>query len=155
MNEDTLSVVSDALSAALTKIKLRALINVALDAGGNWAIDFPALNGFMLNVVQKGECWLAIEGHSEPVHLRPGDCFLLTGGKKFALAKNLALKKRYPVEQLFGDVENGTITCNGGGDFLAVGTIFRFEGLLPSIMFGRLHAASDIEGLSAIGKQRR
>lgn len=148
MNEDTMSVASDALSAALMKIKLRALISVALDAGGNWGIDFPALDGFMLNVVQKGECWLSIEGHHEDVFLRAGDCFLMTGGKRFTLAKNLSAKKRSPVEQLFAEAQNGTLVCNGGGDFFAAGTVFRFEGLLPPVMFGRLPAVIHVAGYS-------
>jgi hypothetical protein len=44
---------SDALSAALRTIKLRALINLTLDASGSWAIDFPGLEGFTFTVVQK------------------------------------------------------------------------------------------------------
>jgi hypothetical protein len=40
------SAVCDPLSTALTTMKLHAFINVALDAGGNWAIDFPAYPGF-------------------------------------------------------------------------------------------------------------
>ena len=66
MIESTPSANLDPLSTALTTIKLRAYLNVALDAGGSWAIDFPAYEGFTLNVVQKGECWLSIAGGSDP-----------------------------------------------------------------------------------------
>lgn len=134
------------LSTALTTMKLRAFINVALDAGGNWAIDFPAFEGFTLNVVQKGECWLYLDSSKDKVRLRAGDCFLLTGGRTFTLATSLLLKKRVRAERLFTDAQGGLATCNGGGDFFVAGTIFRFEGHLPSILFGRLPPVIHIDG---------
>jgi len=138
----------DPLSMALTTIKLKAYIRVALDAGGNWAIDFKAYEGFTLNVVQKGECWLHVGGSRDSIRLRAGDCFLLTGGKPFTLASNLALKKRNLAERLFTDAQDGHATCNGGGDFFVAGTIFRFDGHLPSILFRRLPPVIYIDGSS-------
>ena len=148
MLEDTLSSTSDSLSTAMSKIKLRAFNHVALDAGGDWAIDFPAYDGFTLNVVQKGECWLAIEGQRETIHIRVGDCFLLTGGRVFTLGSDLSLTFRFRAEQLYADANDGRATCQGGGDFLAIGTIFRFEGHLPSLLFGRLPPVIHIDGSS-------
>jgi AraC-like DNA-binding protein len=139
---------TDPLSTALTTMKLRAYINVALDAGGSWAIDFPAYEGFTLNVVQKGECWLQVTGSRDTIRLRAGDCFLLTGGRKFTLASNLQLKKRFLAEQMFTDAQGGLATCNGGGEFLVAGPIFRFEGHLPAVLFSRLPAVIHIDGSS-------
>ena len=93
----------DPLSTALTMMKLHAFINVALDAGGNWAIDFPGYPGFTLNVVQKGECWLRTEDSENPIRLKAGDCFLLTGGKEFTLATDFRPKKRHRAEGMFTD----------------------------------------------------
>ncbi len=146
MIEASPSAILDPLSTALTTIKLRAYLNVALDAGGSWAIDFPAYEGFTLNVVQRGECWLHIAGSSDPIRLRTGDCFLLTGGKEFTLATNLQLRKRFRAEQLFTDAKGGLAVCNGGGDFFVAGPIFRFEGHLPSILFRRLPPVIYIDG---------
>ena len=114
MNEDTFATGNDPLSTALMKIKLRAFLNVALDAGGTWGVDFPALEGFTLNVVRKGECWLAIQGHAERVRLRAGDCFLLTGGKEFTLTNDLSLKKRVGAPQLYAVAKDGTAVVPGG-----------------------------------------
>jgi AraC-like DNA-binding protein len=144
--EDIPSENLDPLSTALTMMKLRAYIHVALDAGGSYAIDFQAYEGFTLNVVQKGECWLVVEASSAPIRLRAGDCFLLTGGKKFTLATNPGLKKRYRAEQLFTDAHSGHAACNGGGDFFVNGTIFRFDGHLPAVLFGRLPPVIHIDG---------
>lgn len=137
---------SDPLSTAMTKMKLRAFVDVALDAGGNWAVGFPAYDGFTLNVVQKGECWLSIAGTKSKVRLRAGDCFLLTGGKDFTLATNPSLKKRFRAEALFSQAQDGVATCNGGGDFFVIGIIFRFQGHLPLLLFDRLPPAIHVDG---------
>jgi len=126
-------------------MKLRTFIGVALDAGSNWAIDFPGYEGFTLTVVQKGECWLAV-GVEEQIHLRSGDCFLLTDGKPFALASDLCPRQRYSAEQLYMHARQGVAVCNGGGHFFAVGIIFRFQGHLPPLLLGRLPPVIQIEG---------
>jgi AraC-like DNA-binding protein len=147
MLEDTSSTLSDPLSSALTRMKIHGLINVALDAAGHWAVDFPPYQGFTLNVVQKGHCLLSMEGQSSDVPLRAGDCFVLTGGRHFTLASDALRRHRLKAEELFTHAQDGFVTCNGGGDFLVAGIIFRFEGLLPALMFGRLppviHVAAD------------
>jgi AraC-like DNA-binding protein len=146
--EAILSADPDPLSTALTTIKLKAYRNVALDAGGSWAVDFPAYEGFTLSVVRQGECWLRIADSSGVIRLKAGDCFLLTGGKRFTLATNLQLKKRFRAEQMFTDSHGGLAKCNGGGDFFVAGPIFRFDGHLPSILFSRLPAIVHIDGSS-------
>ena len=148
MLEATLSADRDPLSTALTTIKLKAYRNVALDAGGSWAIDFPAYEGFTLSVVRKGECWLRIAGSRDKLRLKAGDCFLLTGGKRFTLATNLQHKTRLRAEQIFMNSQGGLASCNGGGDFFAAGPIFRFDGHLPSILFSRLPPVVHIDGSS-------
>ena len=146
MNEDQISRISDPLSTALTKMKLRAFVNVALDAGRNWAVDFPAYEGFTLNVVQNGECWLAIKGGTEKVRLRAGDCFLLTGEREFTLATDLSLEERFRAEVIFPEGKHGAARCNGGGDFYVLGTIFRFQGHLAKVLLKRLPAVIHVDG---------
>jgi AraC-like DNA-binding protein len=148
MVEMIVSSAYDPLSSALMTMKLRALLHPALDAGGSWAVDFPAYDGLTLNVVRKGECWLSIKGHQEVVRLQAGDCFLLTGARPFSLAKSLAVKKRFRAEQLFSDAQRGVAVCQGGGDFFVNGTIFRFDGHLPTLLFRRLPPVIVIDGNS-------
>ncbi len=148
VNENLISNPSDPLSTALNKMKLRAFIDVALDAGGNWAMGFPGYEGFTLNVVQKGECWLLVKGDSGAIRLRAGDCFLLTGGKEFTLASDPTSRNQFRAEQIFSQVEHGIAHCNGGGDFFVLGMIFRFQGHLPSILFDRLPAVIHVDGIS-------
>lgn len=95
VNEDSVLNTNDPLSTALTTIKLRAFISVALDAGGDWAVDFPAYEGLTLNVVQKGEGGLSV-GKRDKVRLRSGDCFLLMRGAPFTLASDSILAAARP-----------------------------------------------------------
>ena len=148
MDEDHVWNTSDPLSTALTTMKLRTLNHVALDAGGNWAVDFPAYEGFTLNVVQKGECWLSFKDTLQRARLRAGNCFLLTGGREFTLATNLTLVKRFRAEEIFSQAEQGIANCNGGGDFFVLGIIFRFQGHLSSVLFDRMPALVHVDGSS-------
>ena len=47
------------------------------DVGGDWSIQFPRHEGIKCYAVVSGQCWLAVEGVPEAVHLKAGDCFLL------------------------------------------------------------------------------
>jgi AraC-like DNA-binding protein len=148
MLENTSAAAHDTLSLSLLKMRVRAFVNVTLDAGGDWAVDFPALDGFSLNVVQRGEGWLSVSGQRAKVRLRVGDCFLLTGGRTFRLARSVAHGRRNPerFEDLVNHARGGVLTCNGGGDFTVAGTLFRFEGHLPHVVFGRLPPVIHIAG---------
>jgi AraC-like DNA-binding protein len=119
-------------------MKLKTLVAGAIDAGGNWGIEVPAFDVLRLNVVLKGNCWLSIESEKKHYQLKTGDCFLLPHAKSFVLQRDLVTKKRFQAEKLIRTGKNGVITCNGGGDFLAVGSAFQLEGHLPKIIFGRL-----------------
>ncbi len=148
MIEDPISRISDPLSTALTKMRLRAVVNVALDAGRDWAVDFPPYEGFTLNLVQNGECWLATQGGRQKIRLRAGDCFLLTGDKEFTLATDLSLIERFRAEELFPEGKPGVAYCNGGGQFYVLGIIFRFQGHLAEILLKRLPAVIHVDGNS-------
>lgn len=54
--------------------------------------------------------------------------------------------KRERAELLFNHAKEGLAVCNGGGQFYVVGIIFRFQGHLPSLLFGRLPAVIHIDG---------
>ncbi|HUB06798.1 MAG TPA: AraC family transcriptional regulator [Myxococcales bacterium] len=130
----------DVLSATLSKMQLRALGTSALDAGGRWAIEFPAVDVLRLHVVVAGECWLAVADEKPSYHVRAGDCFLVPHAKSLVMAADLALEKRLPLRELEWSAQDGVLSlvCNGGGEFYAVGSAFQFEGHFQDIVFGRL-----------------
>ncbi len=131
---------NDVLSATLAKMKLKALTAATLDAGGRWAIEFPAIDILRLQVVLTGECWLAVEGDTATYHLRAGDCVLLPHKKRHVIAADLSVKRRLQAHRLQWKAQDGVVSvvCNGGGDFLSVGSGFQLDGHFQQIVFGRL-----------------
>jgi AraC-like DNA-binding protein len=130
----------DVLSATLSRMKLKALGSSALDAAGRWAVEFPAVDVLRLHVVLAGDCWLAVAGERATYHMRTGDCFLVPHAKSLVMASDLSIKKRVPLHQLKWTAQDGvlSVVCNGGGEFFAVGSSFRFDGHFQNIVLGRL-----------------
>ncbi|OHX17327.1 hypothetical protein BI344_20890 [Chromobacterium sphagni] len=122
----------DPLSEVLSLLKPRSYISGGFDAGGKWAIQFPPHQGIKCYAVVAGQCWLAVEGVADPVRLKAGDCFLLSSGRPFRLASDLALT---PVDAraVFSAAQGGCIaSCNGGGDFFLVGGHFTLTAITPA-----------------------
>ncbi|OHX14771.1 AraC family transcriptional regulator [Chromobacterium sphagni] len=128
----------DPLSEVLSLLKPRSYISGGFDAGGKWAIQFPPHQGIKCYAVVAGQCWLAVEGVADPVRLKAGDCFLLSSGRPFRLASDLALT---PVDAraVFSAAQGGCIaSCNGGGDFFLVGGHFTLDGHHAGILLGEM-----------------
>jgi AraC-like DNA-binding protein len=136
MFDDDLSKNTEPLSQALMKLVLGGISYAALDAGGEWAVEFTDKKEFLLTVIQKGECWLSIDGKDR--RLRAGDCLLFTGGRNFCLSSWLPAKRKLNAYDLFSKAKCGMAMCNDGGDFFAVGMVFEFKGHLPQVLFGQL-----------------
>jgi AraC-like DNA-binding protein len=131
----------DVLSIVLSRLKLHAFATGAFDAGGAWAIEFPAADALMFKVISKGECWLTVEGEEQRVHLKTGDCFLVSEGRSFVMAKDPKARRKVSARTLaHARQENGISLCNGGGDVVSIGTAFRFEGHFSDIIFRSLPA---------------
>ncbi len=135
----------DVLSSALAKLKLKTYVSGVTDVGGKWAVSFPAYEGFKLQVILKGECWIEL-GESKTRHcLRAGDCSLMTRGQAFVMATDLTAKIQTYAEVMEEYAKKGTLTQGGGGDLLLIGVHLQFEGHLPKIMFGDLPPLIHIE----------
>ncbi|KUM27598.1 AraC family transcriptional regulator [Mesorhizobium loti] len=124
----------DPLSDVLSLLKPQSNVSAGFDAGGEWSIEFPRNIGIKCYAVVSGQCWLAVEGVPEPVHLTAGDCFLLPGGRPFRLASDLEVK---PVgaHTIFPPARaGGVVTYNGGGDVFLVGSRFVLSGRHADIL---------------------
>lgn len=128
----------DPLSDVLSLLEPRSYVSASLDAGGDWSIQFPQHEGIKFNAVVAGECWLAVAGVPDTVCLKAGDCFLLLSGRPFRLASDLTLMP-IDADTLFSSArEGGVVSCNGGGDFLLVGSRFALAGDHADILLGVL-----------------
>ncbi len=127
----------DPLSDVLSVLKPRSFFSAGLDAGGDWSLSFPAHEGIKFNAVLRGACWVSVDGYPETQRLEAGDCFLLTRGRPFTLATDLALD---PVDcrTIYDAAQDGIATCNGGGDFFLIGGRFAFAGDHAAMLFRAL-----------------
>lgn len=119
----------DPLSTVLSLLKPINYLSAGLEAGGEWAIQFPdQQKGIKTGAIVSGQCWLSVEGVTDPVFLQTGDCFLLPSGKPFRLATDLALPAA-PARSVFtGGRTGGMTSYNGAGDFLLVSNRFSLAG---------------------------
>lgn len=119
----------DPLSDVLALLKPRNYLSAGFEAGGDWSIQFPnQQEGIKTGALISGECWLSVEGVSDAVQLKSGDCFLLPSGRPFRLASDLALA---PVDagKIFPPARRGGIVVhNGGGDFSLLSNRFALAG---------------------------
>jgi AraC-like DNA-binding protein len=82
----------DPLSEVLALLKPQSLVSGGFMVPGDIAISFPKHQGIKCYAMLAGNCWLAVEGVSEPVLLHAGDCFVLPRGLPFRLATDLSLE---------------------------------------------------------------
>ncbi len=128
----------DPLSDVLSLLKPRSYKCGGFDVGGELAVQFGQHEGIKCYALVSGECWLAVEGIPDAVHLKAGDCFLLPRGFPFRLATDLTVTPT-DVLAFFAMARNGSIvTINGGGDCLIVGGHFVLEGSHAGILLAGL-----------------
>ncbi|GGG95634.1 AraC family transcriptional regulator [Silvibacterium dinghuense] len=118
----------DPLSDVLSLLRPRSYTFGGMDIGKPWSVSFGRHQGIKCYALYSGECWLTVDGISEPTHLVAGDCFLLTHGRPFVLTSDLTLPP-VDVVQYFSRPANGTVrTFHGGGDCFSVGGHFLLDG---------------------------
>jgi AraC-like DNA-binding protein len=128
----------DPLSDVLSLLKIHSYACGGFDVGGELCLKFEKHTGIKCYAVVAGESWLVIEGVTDPVQMKAGDCFVLPHGRPFCLATGLGLP---PVDfrTLRGDAKNGTVVSyNGGGTFSIVGGHFALSADHASILLGAL-----------------
>src|ERR1700733_8214543 len=111
----------DPLSDVLSLLKPRSYVSGGFDLGGELAIQFPKHQGIKCYAMFSGQCWLSVEGVSDPVLITAGDCFLLPRGLPFSLATDLSLT---PVDFniiLSARRSGGSVSSKEGGCYLAGG----------------------------------
>ncbi|MFT4506217.1 AraC family transcriptional regulator [Caballeronia sp. 15711] len=138
----------DPLSEALALLKPQTYVLHALDAGGSWAIRFPAHEGVKLDAVLKGSCWLLSDGESAPYRLVEGDCFLLTSGRSFVLASDPSIPPVNYLDALSYDAQ-GIARCQTGADCFLVAGHFSLAGSGIDRLFEYLPAVVPVSAASS------
>lgn len=138
----------DPLSDVLSLLRPKSAISAGLDAGGDWAIRFPPHEGIKFNAVMRGSCWVQVEGEPKAQRIEAGDCFLLTRGRPFQFATDLALSS-INSPSIYDRAVDGIAICNGGGDFFLIGGRFSFDGDHAALLFDALPAVLHVHDASA------
>jgi len=126
----------DPLSDVLSLLKPCSYWAGGFDAGGDWSVRFPRLEGIKCYAVVSGQCWLSVDGTPGGLLLQAGECFLLK--QSFCLASDLALT---PVDfkTIFSTpLKGGIFSVNGGGDCFIVGGHFALSGNHANLLLGVL-----------------
>jgi AraC-like DNA-binding protein len=82
----------DPLSDVLSLLKPRSVVSGGFTMSRNSAIQWQRHEGIKCYAVVSGQCWLSVEGVTDPVLLTAGDCFLLPPGAPFCLATDRSVK---------------------------------------------------------------
>jgi AraC-like DNA-binding protein len=128
----------DPLSDVLGLMKPNSYGFRGLNAGGKWALAYPATEGLKCYAIHSGICWIALEGEAEAMALHPGDFILLAGRSAFRLfsAPDADVTSAFEFFPSFPAGETGVL--NGGGDCSGVGGFFDFAGLHTELLLGIL-----------------
>ncbi len=144
----------DPLSDVLSLVKIRHYLSGAFDIGGNWSVEFPRFEGVRFYAVVRGECWLSVEGVSEPMRVETGDCLLFPNGRSFQVASDLAIPPVDAFTVFNGTREGSTTTYNGGGETFGVCALFTIDGDHPGVLLELLPPVLHIRETSVKAKLR-
>src|SRR4051794_5607785 len=104
---------SDPLSDVLSLLEIRTARCKRFEAGGRWALRFPATPALKFGAVLAGQCWIVLPGEA-PSGLGAGDTFLLASAPPYVLANDLG---RRPGDGLAAfDQGRAGIARHGGSD---------------------------------------
>lgn len=128
----------DPLSDVLSLLKVQTYWSAGFDFGGDWALASGPYDGIKFYAVISGDCWLAVDGVPNAVHVTPGDCLLLPRGRPFRVARDLSFPPIDPLTTFNGVKDGGVTVYNGGGHFFGVGGEFALTGDQADVLLGVL-----------------
>ncbi|MEX5510102.1 cupin domain-containing protein [Pseudomonas paralactis] len=136
----------DPLSDILSLLRIGNYHSAALTLRGDWAFNFPKLEGIKFTAVIKGSCWLQVSGEPQLRQQHQGDCFLMTLGMPFTLYSDMS----QPV--MDSDAYFETLAADelvlryGGDDTQLVGGRFDLTGIPAQLLLGTLPSLVHVRG---------
>jgi AraC-like DNA-binding protein len=128
----------DPLSDILSLLQPRSQFYAGFDAAGDWAFDFPPLEGIKFTAVVRGACWARADGAATPVRFEEGDCFLLNSRQRLVLSSDPALPPDSGQPIMEAAYRDRTAVHNGGGDVFLISGRFAFASSAAGILFDAL-----------------
>jgi len=84
----------DPLSEIFVLLKVRSVLSARVEAASPWALRFPAYRHMKFGGIMEGSRWLWIDGSRERVKLEAGDFYLLSDGRAYCFASDVAAPVR-------------------------------------------------------------
>lgn len=138
----------DPLSDVLSLLDARNVLAACLTSGGPWCVSSPAYQGMRFGAVMQGTCCLQVEGMTQPINLRAGDCYLLTDGQPYAIGNDLTTTP-LDMSEVFARIINGAVHLGTHADFTLVAGRFDLDQVNASFLLDNLppviHIASQSE----------
>ncbi|VCU62970.1 MULTISPECIES: cupin domain-containing protein [unclassified Pseudomonas] len=136
----------DPLSDILSLLRIGNYHSAALTLRGDWAFNFPKLEGIKFTAVIKGSCWLQVSGEPQLRQQHQGDCFLMTLGMPFTLYSDMSqpvMDSDAYFEMLAADE---LVLRYGGDDTQLVGGRFDLTGIPAQLLLGTLPSLVHVRG---------
>jgi AraC-like DNA-binding protein len=107
---------TDVLADVLDSLKLRGRIFCRCELSAPWALGFAAGPFSHFHVIERGRCWLRLQGKADATALEQGDLLLVTSGHGYQLSDE-PTTPAIPVRELVGDSRGGlhAVLRHGGG----------------------------------------
>jgi AraC-like DNA-binding protein len=114
----------DPLSEVFSLLDMQSARSTRLEAGGTWALHFPAKPFLKFVAVLRGQCWITIQDEP-PCRLEAGDTFLLANAPPYVVSSD-------PTEEpedgiLLFDWEHSSVARYGGDETVLLGGGFVFQ----------------------------
>lgn len=149
----------DLLTDVLSTLQLRSSLHCRAELSAPWAVGVPAVSTVVFHYVERGQCWLRLEGDGPPVALADGDLALVSHGAAHRLANQLSTPlqswlelgevspERYAALRFGGGGANTTVLCGTFG--FEQGLAHPLIALLPPLIVLGRHQGSEHERLYA------
>lgn len=107
---------TDVLADVLDSLKLRGRIFCRCELSAPWALGFAAGDFSHFHVIERGACWLRLQGKADAIALEEGDLLLVTRGHGYQLSDEPRTPP-IPLTDLLGDSQGGlrAVLRHGGG----------------------------------------
>jgi len=128
----------DPLSDVISFLQLRSYHVGGFEAGGHWSVGFEGYEAIKCYAVTAGDCWIRVEGAGDSKRLQTGDCVLLTRGRPFQIASDLALPPEDWRRHFLDAREGAVVKLNKNVGVTVLGSHFQLAGWQAELLLGML-----------------
>ncbi|MCJ8155814.1 AraC family transcriptional regulator [Sphingomonas sp. LaA6.9] len=112
----------DPIDDIFSAMRVHRAIHARIEATAPWGVNFVAGKAARFGLVIEGNCWLEVEGKSDPIPLGAGDCYVILRGTRYSLRDHPGSAVENCYHALRDYDENHVVHLGGGGKATTVVT---------------------------------